>query len=178
MRMTLIALVDADTPIFSAAVSAEHDPEWVAISRLDRTIDNILTAVNCSEYKLFVSGKGNFRNEIDPSYKANRTQPTPKWRESCKEHLIQKWGAIGVDGLEADDLCGIYQNESSIICGIDKDLLQIPGRHYSWEITRSGKVVREASFATVGVPESESTRMSMLSGSLPRSSVLNSVARR
>ena len=54
-RMTLIALVDSDTPIFSAAVSAEHDPEWVAISRLDRTIDNILTAVNCSEYKLFVS---------------------------------------------------------------------------------------------------------------------------
>lgn len=32
----------------------------------------------------------------------------------------------------------------SIIAGIDKDLDQIPGWHYNWELVRSGKVIREA----------------------------------
>lgn len=33
-----------------------------------------------------------------------------------------------------------------IICGIDKDLLQIPGKHYQWPIIRKGKIVRQAMY--------------------------------
>jgi 5'-3' exonuclease len=33
--------------------------------------------------------------------------------------------------MEADDYLGINQHESSIICSIDKDLLQVPGKHYN-----------------------------------------------
>lgn len=145
----MIAIIDADTPIFSAALSAEGAESWVATSRLDKTINNLLNAVGCSSYKLFVSGEGNFRYDIDPSYKANRTTPDPQHRALCREHLIEKWGAISVSSLEADDLCGIYQSEDTIICGIDKDLLQIPGKHYQWEIVRGGNVVREARFIDV-----------------------------
>lgn len=142
----MIALIDSDTPIFAAAISAEDSESWVATSRLDRTIENILLSVGCTEYKLFVSGEGNFRKQIDPSYKANRTQPMPKWREVCKEHLIKKWGAIEAHGCEADDYCGIHQTRDTIICGIDKDLLQIPGNHFQWEIIRGGIIVRPSSF--------------------------------
>lgn len=149
----MIALIDSDTPIFAAALSAAGQKSWVATSRLDRTIDNLLNAVGCSSYKLFVSGEGNFRYDIDPSYKANRKAPDPQHRELCREHLIEKWGAISVPSLEADDLCGIYQSEDTVICGIDKDLLQIPGKHYQWELTRGGKVVREARFIDISPVE-------------------------
>lgn len=147
--MSFIALIDSDTPLFAAAITAEDSESWVATSRLDRTIDNLLKAVDCREYKLFVSGEGNFRKQIDPSYKANRTQPVPKWREVCKQHLINKWGAIEAHGCEADDYCGIYQTRDTIICGIDKDLLQIPGKHFQWEIVRGGEVVRPSQFIEV-----------------------------
>ena len=45
---------------------------------------------------------------------------------------------------EADDLLGIEQAkdpETRIICTLDKDLRQVPGNHYSWEIrgTVNGK---------------------------------------
>ena len=149
----MIALIDSDTPIFAAALSAEGAESWIAISRLDKTINNLLDAVGCSSYKLFVSGEGNFRYDIDPSYKANRTTPDPKWRELCREHLIEKWGAISVPSLEADDLCGIYQSEDTVICGIDKDLLQIPGKHYQWEMIRKGLLIREARFLDVAQVE-------------------------
>jgi DNA polymerase-1 len=41
------------------------------------------------------------------------------------------------EGLEADDMLGIEQDKSTLtttICSLDKDLLQIPGLHFSWEI--------------------------------------------
>lgn len=146
----MLALIDSDTPLFAAALSAEGESEpWIATSRLDRTMDNLLRAVDCREYKIFVSGEGNFRKQIDPSYKANRTQPVPKWREVCKQHLINKWGAIEAHGCEADDYCGIYQNADTIICGIDKDLLQIPGKHFQWGIVRGGEVVRPSQFIEI-----------------------------
>lgn len=146
----MIALIDSDTPAFNAASSAENDPLWVATSRLDKIIEGIIKRSGCTSYKLFVSGKGNFRYEIEPNYKANRRNlKQPKWRDACKDHLIKTWGAIEASGAEADDLCGIHQSSSSIICAIDKDLLQVPGKHFSWSISRKGNIVREELFREV-----------------------------
>lgn len=98
-----------------------------------------------------MSGGKNFRKEIDPSYKANRTQPDPKWREDLRLHLIERWGAVECVGYEADDACGCGQKQdgSTVIVGIDKDLLQIPGLHYRWPIVRKGAVVREAEWVEI-----------------------------
>jgi 5'-3' exonuclease len=144
-----VALIDSDTPIFAAALSAEGKEDWVAFSRLDSSIRQIIADSGCDGYKLFVSGKENFRHAIDPKYKANRTGVDPEHRKACRQHLIDKWGAVEATGMEADDLCGIYQTENTIICGIDKDLLQIPGKHYQWPIVRGGKCVREGRFINV-----------------------------
>ena len=38
----------------------------------------------------------------------------------------------GAHGCEADDMLGCCQGEDTIICSIDKDLLQIPGQHYNF----------------------------------------------
>jgi 5'-3' exonuclease len=138
------ALIDADTPVFSAAVVSEGEEEWVATSRLDSSIQKIIDAMPAHDsYTLFVSGKGNFRYEIEPLYKSNRP-PSPEHREACRLHLIERWGAVECCGYEADDAVGCEQNDNTFIVGIDKDLLMIPGKHYSWPIERKGVVVREA----------------------------------
>lgn len=145
----MLALLDSDTPIFSTALVSEDVSESIAKSRLDVCINNIIRDSGCNEYMLFVSGGGNFRKEIDPSYKANRAEmPKPKHREALRIHLIKEWGAIECNGYEADDGCGVNQKQdgSTVICGIDKDLLQIPGRHYQWPIIRKGVVQREGLF--------------------------------
>ena len=147
----MLALVDSDTPVVAAALSAQDKELWVATSRLDKSIDKILSASGCTSYKLFVSGGNNFRKEIDHLYKANRPTEPIKWRKECHEHLIEKWGAIETDGYEADDAVGCEQryDGSTIICGIDKDLLMIAGKHYQWPIVRGGHVVREEAFIEV-----------------------------
>ena len=152
-----IALIDADTPVFAAAITAEGEPEWVATSRLDRSIAMLLSNITSDtggtkDYKLYVSGGVNFRSIVDPQYKANRGA-SPEHREACKQHLIKQWGAIETDGYEADDAVGCEQTDDTIIVGIDKDLLQIEGKHYSWAIRRLGVVARPAVFQEVSYLE-------------------------
>lgn len=151
----MLALIDSDTPIYATAIASEDVSESIAKSRLDLTIRNIVKGSGCTDYKLFVSGGNNFRYDIDPTYKANRTGTDPKWREALRLHLIKEWGAYECVGFEADDMCGIEQKEdgSTCIVAIDKDLLQVPGLHYSWPITRKGIIVRKAMFTEISKEE-------------------------
>ena len=137
------ALIDADTPVFAVALVSEDVDEALAKHRLDKTINDIIIGSGASEAHLFVSGVDNFRKQICTSYKEHRKdKPVPKYREMLRQHLIKEWNAFECEGYEADDACGIYQSDDTIICGIDKDLLQIPGKHYQWPIIRKGVTVR------------------------------------
>ena len=144
-----------DTPVFATAIASEDVSESIAKSRLDLTIRNIVKGSGCTDYKLFVSGGNNFRYDIDPTYKANRTGSDPKWREALRLHLIKEWNAYECVGFEADDMCGVEQKEdgSTCIVAIDKDLLQVPGLHYSWPITRKNTIVREGLFREISKEE-------------------------
>jgi DNA polymerase-1 len=124
---------------------------------MERLIDDILLATHASEMYVALSGENNFRYQVFPEYKANRlTMDRPQYLTQCKDYLEQQYNAVRSDGCEADDLLGIRQCEGiqqTIICSLDKDLRQIPGQHYSWEI--SGGVVgknrwtKPAEFANV-----------------------------
>ena len=130
------ALIDADLVAYRCAASAEDEEEFVALSRCKNLVERILQQTNATTYTLYLSGSGNFRKEIDPEYKANRKDtPRPKWLQSCREYLVTGWKAKVTDGIEADDALGIAQREDTIICSLDKDLLQIPGSHFRWEIS-------------------------------------------
>lgn len=129
------ALIDGDLVAYRAAASAENDEDWVALARCDETIDRILSDTGASSFRGFISGGDNFRKQIDPTYKANRTQEKPRLLTQCQEHLIVKWNFEVTDGIEADDALGIAQTEDTIVCSLDKDLLQIPGKHYRWSIS-------------------------------------------
>lgn len=137
----MIALIDMDLVVFRAAASAENDPLGIAIHRAEELLDNILNKVGASEYKAYISSDTNFRKEIYPEYKAQRNPVKPVHLLAMKEYAFTKMGAIlSPQGLEADDMLGIEQDKSThttTICSLDKDLLQIPGNHFQWEIGTS-----------------------------------------
>lgn len=88
--------------------------------------------------------KPNFRNAIAKTkpYKGQRPEKPEwytKWAPVVEARLVDYWGFIRTpEGFEADDLvCSIMANMTEIegaepwCCGTDKDLLQIPGKHFN-----------------------------------------------
>ena len=138
------ALIDADLVSFIAAASAEQEVEAIAISRTNNFVDTILERTESSVYQLYLSGESNFRYSVFPEYKRNRDGAyRPRHQRVCIQFLKDVWGAkVYSDHLEADDALGIEQTDDTIICSIDKDMLMIPGWHYSWAIWRKGKEIR------------------------------------
>src|SRR5512136_2754987 len=130
------ALLDGDIFAFRGAASAEREEQWIALCRMEEMVKQTLEAVDADSYQIFLTGTKNFRRELDPQYKANRTAPKPIHLAACKDFLEQHYGAIWCDQweCEADDALGFNQdpNGSTIICSIDKDLLQVPGKHYNF----------------------------------------------
>lgn len=159
------ALVDGDLVAYRCAASANNEPLDVAIYRCDKLMRDLLEQVNADSYIAYLTGKSNFRKEINPDYKANRKdQEPPQWLEQCKEYLVVEWNAKLKEWYEADDLLGIeqcrvssenegcafslYNETPTIIISLDKDLRMIPGEHYSWEISTE-KWVKPAEFTTI-----------------------------
>lgn len=130
----MLALIDMDLVCYRCAASAENEELDVAIYRMNDLLDNILTATDATAYNAYLTGEDNFRKQIYPEYKANRTQEKPRHLEACRYYAIKDFNAEAEHGLEADDLLGINQTEDTIICSLDKDLLQIPGKHFRWEM--------------------------------------------
>jgi DNA polymerase-1 len=133
------ALIDQDLLCYRCAASAENDDLGIAIYRIDELLDNILTKTEATSYRAFLTGPNNFRKQIYPEYKANRTQPKPRHLEDLRVYSLEKLNAeLAPANLEADDALAINQTEETIICSLDKDLLQVPGKHFSWEISGKG----------------------------------------
>ena len=133
------ALIDQDLVCFRCAASAENDDLGIAIYRANELFDQILEKTQASSYRAFLTGTNNFRKQIYPEYKANRTAPKPRHLEDLRKWSIAELNAeVAEEGLEADDMLGIHQSDDTIICSLDKDLLQIPGQHFSWEINGKG----------------------------------------
>lgn len=145
----MIPLIDGDLIAFRCAASCEKqgvvvEDFGIACARADNLLTNIINEVGgpLGDNFIFLSGGENFRKNIYPQYKANRVdQKRPDYLEPLREWLVTEWGAKVTDGIEADDVLGIAQSSSpegtTIICSLDKDLLQVPGNHYSWEIGTS-----------------------------------------
>lgn len=129
------ALIDMDLVCYRSAASAEKDDVGIAIYRMNELFDNILVKTKATSYRAFLSSSNNFRKEIDPEYKANRTAPKPRHLQACREYAVDQMNAeIAPDGLEADDMLGICQTDDTVICSLDKDLLQVEGKHFQWAI--------------------------------------------
>lgn len=148
------ALVDADLFLYSFGSAKGEDgapaPWPFIISRMDAQIANILEAVNATSHQLYITGSGNFREEVATikRYKGNRDGEKPYWHAHLKSFLLSHRDAIEITGMEADDALGIEQYTTAVangiggkadcwttvICSQDKDLDMIPGWHYSWPV--------------------------------------------
>jgi DNA polymerase-1 len=127
------ALIDGDIVAYRVACACkEDDSKDYVHSKVDDLIDKITFYTDSDEYRVFLTGKNNFRKAIYPEYKAHRPTEKPFWLQTVRDYLVKEYKAEICDGQEADDAMGIYQTEETIICTIDKDLLMIPGQHYNF----------------------------------------------
>jgi 5'-3' exonuclease len=137
----LTSLIDGDIIAYRCAASCQKqgvtiEPVEVALYRVDDLMRRIIHETSAGYFNTYLSGENNFRYKYNPEYKANRKDVVkPEWLGQCKQHLIDKWDASISEGCEADDSMAIAQTvlkDESSICTIDKDLLQVPGRHYNF----------------------------------------------
>jgi hypothetical protein len=134
----MVALIDADVIMYRAAAKHEGDLDFDYVKEtVDAMFEYIFYRTKCDSYLGFLTGKGNFRYDIATTkpYKGNRKDRVkPYWLDDVREYLVDVWKCNVVDGMEADDALGVCQNnmDDTIICSIDKDLLQIHGKHYNW----------------------------------------------
>lgn len=135
--------IDADQMLYSCGFAAEGEPIPHALKLLKNKIEQIFKDCGTEDYVMYVAGEGNFRDDLTFDYKANRTSRKPDNYAECKEYLINVWGAIRCDGLEADDMVsmdtwndwkanGADKDKCQVICcSPDKDLKNTPGWHYN-----------------------------------------------
>jgi 5'-3' exonuclease len=131
------ALIDVDIMLYRASWKHEGGDVEEAYETIDAMFDNIFYVTHCHNYIGFLTGKGNFRKDIAKTkeYKGNRKDNImPEHFQDIRDYLINEWSCIVTEGIEADDALGICQTnmDKTIICSIDKDLLQIKGYHYNW----------------------------------------------
>ena len=141
----LTALVDADILVYRVGFACDAEPWATAKYVLRKQIEDVCDGADVDEYELYLTGRDNFRNEIafTKPYKGNRKDtPKPIHFKSLRSILCEEWGAVVIEGKEANDAMGEAQTDDTIICSIDKDLLMIPGWHYNFVKCKRKLIVR------------------------------------
>ena len=141
--LSKVVLIDADSLLYFSSYGSEEDQILSETKLTEKLYDilNILeTQYSIEKYFVFVKGKNNFRYKIYPEYKKNRP-PKHNIIDVLNKHLIDNFGAIESHNAESDDYVFAYSQipeykGRTIICSVDKDLLQIPGVHYDYQKNR------------------------------------------
>lgn len=149
------ALIDGDIIRYEVGFAAEvgwknNDlPPWQYVEdMLLERIQRILHGAGATTYTLYVTEGKTFRYDIATvkPYKGNRKADKPWHFNNISVYLKDVLGAVVVRDIEADDAMAIEQTgvehlregcpevAPTIICTRDKDLRQVPGWHYGWEM--------------------------------------------
>lgn len=148
------AFIDADMPLYSVAFSVEEAVDWgddlwtlhadlgQARDLFDLWVDTVKADLKVKEVVLCLSDKQNWRKDLYPEYKANRSRNRkPVVFRPLRDWIITRYKAKVVPDLEADDLLGINANKSTnILVSGDKDLRTVPGLHYNPDRADEGVV--------------------------------------
>jgi len=141
MRMVLI---DADILAYQIASSQEEVFEFNGrhvlhadlndgIKEVHNAIEYIVEAVDADEFELFLTHPFNFRKEVLPTYKENRSGGRkPMILQGLRDFMLEDLYAEMWHGLEGDDLIGIWATDPEadgerVIWSADKDMKTIPG---------------------------------------------------
>lgn len=107
---------------------------------LEQRLEQICYAVNATEDPVLYITKGKtFRYDIAKTqpYKGTRVEKKPWHYDNITSHMIDVMGAQVVTHIEADDMLTIEHVNSpydTVLVSRDKDLRQVPGWFYSWEL--------------------------------------------
>jgi 5'-3' exonuclease len=153
------ALIDGDILLFQYGFRGQSEVDWgegvvsqwttesLTIGDMVGAIAQLMKILRADHEVVCFTGKRCFRYGILPSYKHNRVGSVkPLLYGVLKQYLLAHYQCAAQDNLEADDMMGIMQTmngEDSVICTIDKDLNQIPGKHFNWNKDSSVRVVPE-----------------------------------
>ncbi len=136
----MVALIDADSLMYFSSYGSEED-QLLSETKLSEKIYDILNILennyNIEKYYVFVKGKNNFRYKLYADYKKNRPQKHPII-DVLNQYLVENFSAIESHNAESDDYAYTYSQlpeykGRTIICSVDKDMLQIPGLHYDYQ---------------------------------------------
>lgn len=138
-------LVDGDIVAYQAATANEYPIDWgdglwtlhsfadEVYQYAENMISNLVQEAGCSKALVLLTAGNVFRKELDPEYKANRIgKRKPVCLPQVRQMMVDNMKTKSTDGLEADDLIGIFATKSPndyIIWSPDKDLRQIAGKH-------------------------------------------------
>lgn len=134
-------LIDADIICYRVGFASNEDPVEFALHSVDVCLMDILMDLGCKplegdSYQCYLTGKGNYREfvAVTAPYKGNRVDKAkPIHYDAIRQHLIDAWKAVVIDGMEADDAIAIAHDPyETIIVSIDKDFDQLPGVHYNF----------------------------------------------
>lgn len=118
-------------------MAIEEDYLAHALSNLKQLCQKAVSSFDANSAQFYLTGSGNYREQVATiaPYKGNRPDRKPKYYRELRSYLQDVWGAVVVDGMEADDAVSIEQysnkDKSTIIVSIDKDLNNTPGWHYN-----------------------------------------------
>lgn len=145
-----VLLVDGDILCYEFPFGAEYkddegDRRVMDFDHIEHNIERwfefLQQRLGCTEYKVYLTGKGNFREQIAVSkkYKDLRAR-RPFHYQNTRQWLIHKYNAEVVHGMEADDILAVQQNvliregKTPCIVSRDKDLMMVQGWHYGWPV--------------------------------------------
>jgi hypothetical protein len=131
----MIARIDADIVAYKGLTVCEGF--FAQMRACENYLQSILDFLEPTSYEMVLSGSNNFRKALYPEYKAHRP-PRPPNLYDIRQYFIKYHPTVVTEGQEADDYLASMQDENSIICSSDKDMLTIPGNHLrimpkSWE---------------------------------------------
>ena len=150
--MSRTVIIDGDVIVYKVAeavadsfeVSTEEDDEYIyrnigyankakAAEVTEKMLDRICKDTHSTEVVICLSDRnGNFRKELNPSYKGNRKSVKPILNDYLRGYLQDSGYKVYVkDNLEADDTIGILATSKvikgdKVIWSLDKDFKTIP----------------------------------------------------
>lgn len=159
------ALIDADILLYEVGYGAETAyrgmkkdldleegglPDFEFVERmLTQRLAYIVDESGADEYELFLTEGPTFREAIATlkPYKGTRKHDKPFHFTNLFVYIKDVLNATIVPGLEADDALALehIKGGDTVLCSRDKDLRQVPGRFFSWELGR------QASFGPVDI---------------------------
>ena len=120
---------------FAVTKEREVEPVENVLYSIKHTLKSLKKEMKADSMRIFLSSGECFRHKKATlaKYKGNRDdRPRPVHYQAARDYLIDIHGAESCTSIEADDALAMAQTKDTVICSIDKDLLQIEGKHYNW----------------------------------------------